>query len=63
MCMTEIENRDLLTDKPRETSWTRLGDKRIYYEMDRWTTRTFKHFLKIIKISHIHVLQKYLVTY
>ena len=48
MCMTEIENRDSLTDKPQETSWTRLADKRVYYEMDRWTTRTFKHLLKII---------------
>jgi hypothetical protein len=53
MCMTEIENRDSLTDKPRETNWTRLADKRVNYEMDRWTTRTFKHLLKIIKISHI----------
>ena len=53
MCMTEIKNRDSLTDKPRETSWTRLAEKRVNYEMDRWTTRTFKHLLKIIKISHI----------
>jgi hypothetical protein len=47
----------------RETSWTRLGDKRIYYEMDRWTTRTFKHLLKIIKISHIHVLRMTAMLY
>jgi hypothetical protein len=53
MCMTEIENRDSLTDKPRETSCTRLADKRVNYEMDRWTTRTVKHLLKMIKISHI----------
>jgi hypothetical protein len=46
MCMMDFENRDSLTDKPRETSWTRLADKHINYEMDRWTTQTFKHLLE-----------------
>jgi len=53
--MTEIKNRDSLTDKPWETSWTRLADKRVNYEMDRWTAQTFKHLLKIIQISHIQM--------